>query len=227
MKKLMMLMLALLFCLPALAESPATPAALPVQLLAHEEAAVPLAQAMEAAKTAVDEAPAQALIRAELAELADGSKVWVVTIFDTYTFLDCWCVTLDASTGAVVALEAGYCGGFDQTMAQWVQEKGVYDLWSLEDKQLYDALYFIEPAYGLPQEGDMSAEDALARALEALALDSAEGYEVGYGYLVGGEGYNGVWEVVLVKDGAAAYRVNMDAVSGEIYYVEPDEAGNG
>ena len=227
MKKLMMLLLAMMLCLPALAEPPAAPAALPVQLLAHEEAVVPLAQAMEAAKAAVDEVPAQALIRAELAELADGAKVWVVTIFDTYTFLDCWCVTLDASTGAVAALEAGYCGSFDQTMAKWVQEKGVYALWSLDDKQRYDTLYALEPMYGLPLESDMSAGNALTKALFVLGMESSEGYAVGYGYLMGGEGYNGVWEITLVKNSQVAYRVNLDAVTGDVYYMEPDEAGNG
>ena len=74
-----------------------------------------------------------------------------------------------------------------------------------------------------------SVIDALAKALAALGLDGTGGYEVGYGYLVGGEGYNGVWEISLVIDGQVGCQVNLDAVTGEVYYldmymVEADEA---
>ena len=97
----------------------------------------------------------------------------------------------------------------------------------MEDKQLYDALYAVLPSYGLPMSTDMTQEAALSRALFVLGLPASEGYEVGYGFLAGGEGYNGVWEICLVQQGRVAYRVNLDAVTGEVYYMEPDEAGNG
>jgi hypothetical protein len=80
------------------------------------------------------------------------------------------------------------------------------------------------PAYGLPQVGDMSKEAVLTKALFVLGLQSADEYQVGYGYLMGGEGYNGVWEITLVKNGQVAYRVNLDAITGDVYYMEPDES---
>lgn len=224
MKKLLCLLLALLLCPAALAEETAL---LPVTLLAQEAATLPLEAALTAAKAAVGTIPEKSMIRAELAEMSDGTQLWFVTIFDTATFTDAWCVTVDASTGEVASLEAAQEGFFSEAYAVWTAQKGVHALWSLMDKQLYDALYTMSPSYGLPLESDLSDAAALNVALSALGLTSAEGYEVGYGYLMGGEGYNGVWEITLVQDGAIVYQVNLDAVNGEIYYMHPDEAVNG
>lgn len=225
MKKLMMLILALALCLPAMAETPSV--VLPVKILEHEEAAIPLADALTTAKKAIDKVPEQSMIRAELVEMTDGSKAWIVNIFDYANFLDAWCITVDAVSGKTIAVEYGECGYFEKTMEQWTLVKGNYGLWSLEDKLLYDLLYFLTPDCGLPMEGDMSAEQALNKALFLLGLTSADGYDVGYGFLKGGEGYNGIWEIYLVQNGQVVYRVNLDAKTGELYYMEPDEAGNG
>ena len=35
-----------------------------------------------------------------------------------------------------------------------------------------------------------------------------------------------MWEICLVKEDEVLYQVNLDAVTGEVYYMEPDE-GNG
>lgn len=226
MKKLLILVLVLL-CAPALAEIPDASAVLPVRLLEYSEAEYPLESALILARDAVGEVPAQALIRAELAELSDGSRAWIVTIYDTRTFQQAWCITLDASKGEIISLYGEQDIFFNQTSADWGAVKGPHALWSLEDKQLYDALYNINPVYGLPQEGDISAETALEAALVALGLPSAEGYEVGFGYIMGGAGYNGLWEVYLVRDGKVAYQVNLDAVDGSVYYMEPDDSNNG
>lgn len=226
MKKLMTMLMVMLLCTAAFAEVPAQ-TALPVKILEHEAAAVSLEDALTTAKKSIDKVPEQAMIRAELAEMSDGKTAWVVTIFDTATFVDAWCIMLDASTGAIISMEAAEDGFFTQSYAAWMKEKGIHELWSMEDKQLYDALYAVLPSYGLPMSSDMSAEKALSRAAFVLGLTSVDGYEVGYGYLVGGEGYNGVWEICLIQNGQVAYRVNLDAVDGEVYYMEPDEAGNG
>lgn len=227
MKKWLCLLLVLMLCPAALAESGDRAAVLPVKLLAHEAAALPLAEALTRARQTVSKAPEQSMIRAELAELSDGTKAWVVTIFDTATYLDAWCIMLDASSGAVLSTEKAEAGFFTEAYAAWTAERGIQELWSMEDKQLYDALYAVLPSYGLPMSTDMTQEAALSRALFVLGLPASEGYEVGYGFLAGGEGYNGVWEICLVQQGRVAYRVNLDAVTGEVYYMEPDEAGNG
>jgi len=38
---------------------------------------------------------------------------------------------------------------------------------------------------------------------------------------------NGVWEVWFMQENEMIYKVNLDAVTGEIYLIEPDEEGNG
>lgn len=227
MKKWLSLLLALLLCPAAYAESNGNATVMPVKLLAHEEAALPLADALTRAKQTVTQAPGQSMIRAELAELSNGKKAWVVTIFDTATYADAWCIMLDAADGSVLSTEKAEAGFFTEAFAAWRASKGIQELWPMEDKQLYDALYAVLPSYGLPMSTDMTKEAALSRALFVLGLASSDGYEVGYGYLTGGEGYNGVWEICLVQQGQVAYRVNLDAVTGEVYYMEPDEAGNG
>ena len=224
MKKLMILLLALLLGTAAFAE---TAPNLPVALLPHEQAAIPLETVLTKAQAALDKMPTQFLIRAELAQMTDGSKVWFVTIFDTATFVDAWCVRLDDATGAVLKLEAGEAGYFAQEHAAWTAQKGPSPMWQMEDKALNDALYALLPVYGLPMENDMTQEAAIQKALTALGLTNTEGCDVGYGYIMGGEGYNGMWEITLVRDGQTVYQVNLDAVTGEVFYMIPDEAGNG
>lgn len=225
MKKLLCMLLVLVLWAPAMAE---TPAALPVRILEHEEVTVPMSEAMTKAQQLIHpDIQTNKVVRANLVELSDGKNAWVVTTFDTTRLTYAWYVTVDASTGEVLELGVSDDGFFSNIFNAWTEQKGPHALWTLEDKQLYDALYAMMPAYGLPMSGDLSAEVALERALSALSLDDVGGYEAGYGYLMGGEGYNGVWEICLVKDGAVSYRVNLDAVTGEVYYMEPDEAGNG
>lgn len=218
MKKLIALWAMLLMFGTAFAEGADAPA-LPVKTLARENAAVTMEAAMTAAQRQMAKAPTAFEMRTELVELADGTSAWVVTTFDTADVLRAWTVLLDAGDGHVLRAEETENGFFGETYADWTAQKGIHALWSMEDKQLYDALYAMLPSYGLPQQGDMSAEAALAKALAALGLDSADGYSVGYGYLMGGEGYNGVWEISLIVDGTVDCQVNLDAVSGEICYL--------
>lgn len=228
MKKLMVLLTLLLLTCTALAEGADTPA-LPVKTLERERASVTMEMAMTAAQKLMTQKPAAFEMRIELVELADGTSAWAVTTFDTADVLRAWTALLDAGDGHVLRAEETENGFFGQTYADWTAQKGCHALWTLEDKQLYDHLYALLPSYGAPVQGDMSAETALAKALGALGLESTGGYSVGYGYLMGGEGYNGVWEISLVIDGAVDCQVNLDAVTGEIYYLvwnqqESDEA---
>ncbi len=217
MKKLMILMLALLLCVPAFAEAPAV---IPEQRTGPANGTIALADALSNAMQALPVRPEQYQTRAELVNMTDKSQRWIVTVFDLTTLSDGWCVEMDAFTGDVAMSYTTDDGFFWDAYNAWTAEKGPHTLWSLEDKQLYDALYAVMPAYGLPMPGDISAEDALKKALNMLGMDDVDGYEVGYGYLMGGEGYNGVWEICLVIDGQVAYRVNLDAVTGEVYYMQ-------
>ena len=226
MKKLMMLILAVMLCAPAMAETPS--AVLPVKILEHEDVKVTMNEAIATAQQIVHpDIQTDKVVRATLVELSDGRSAWVVTIFDITRLTYAWYATVDASTGDVLEMGVSDDGFFSNIFNAWTAQKGTYALWSLEDKQLYDALYALQPSYGLPVDGDMPAGQALTKALFLLGMTRSEGYSVGYGYIMGGEDYNGVWEICLVQNGQVVYRVNLDAQTGDLYYMEPDEAGNG
>lgn len=224
MKKLMMLILVLMLCVPALAEGTAE---IPVKITAPANGHIALETAINTALQGLPVQPAQYQTRAELVRMSDDSCRWIVTVFDLASLSAGWCVEIDAFSGDVVFSSTTYDGFFLDVYDRWTAKKGVHALWSLEDKQLYDALYAVLPSYGLPMDGDMLAGQALTKALFVLGLESSDGYAVGYGYLMGGDGYNGVWEICLVKNSQVVYRVNLDAKTGDVYYMEPDEAGNG
>lgn len=225
MKKLLMLLAALLLAVtPALAEE--TPA-VPVEILPQAEGMLYMADAIEKAKAELGVMPAECLTRAELVRMSDDSCQWVVTIFDLTNFSDGWCIMVDASAGSVAASYRTDIGYFDGVHEQWVAAKGMEALWSLEDKLLFDTLYTMQPTYGLPMEGDMAQGEALVKAMNAVGIASASDYEIGYGYMMGAGETNGMWEVYFVSGEELIYKVNLDAVTGEIYLIEPDDEGNG
>ncbi len=224
MKKMLMMLLAL-----ALLMSAALADVLPKTIVAQQENVVSMADAVTAAQESMAVLPAECLTRAELVEMTDGTKQWIVTMFDVASFYaNGWVITVDAE-GKVVNTITTDIGYFAEIYTAWIAEKGPQSLWSLEDKQLYDRLYAISPTYGMPVEGDMETSKALEKAIKALKLTDVVDYDIGYGYMMGsGDGAtNGVWEVFFVKNGETMYKVNLDAVTGEVYYIEPDEEGNG
>ena len=78
--------------------------------------------------------------------------------------------------------------------------------------------------------GDISEDEAIERASAALAPyypeDRVTTYLICPGYLMGGEGINGIWEIYF-KGNDMIYQVNLDAVTGEIYYNSAEDNGNG
>ena len=229
MKKWLILILALMLCVPALAEERS---AVPVEIVeerAQNHIEVGLNDAITKAMAELPAQPEKYQTRAEAVRMSDESYRWVVTVFDLTTLTDGWCMELDVSTGAVLASYTTTDGFFMDVYEQWVAHKGsVQALWSMEDKALFDALYALQPVYGMPERSDMIADDVLAKALAALGLQNADGYIVCYGYLMGNEGNNGILEICLSVDGVSvSERVNVDAVTGEIYYLESDDNGNG
>ena len=228
MKKLLLLLAAMLLALtPVLAEEAAQ--AVPVQILPQSEGVMYMADAIEKAKASLAVLPADCLVRAELVRMSDESAQWIVTIFDLTNFADGWCVALDAKNGEVIATDTTSIGYFDTISRRWEAVKGVEALWSLEDKLLFDNLYTMQPTYGLPMSGDMAQGEALVKAMAAVGVTSVSDYQIGYGYIMGaGDGQNnGVWEIWFMQGEEMIYKVNLDAVTGEIYLIEPDEEGNG
>lgn len=232
MKKFLMMLLTLAMLLSvALAENTKDAIiVLPTEVMEQTDGLLTMSDAIAKAKESMAIVPAESLTRAELVRLSDNSPQWIVTIFDISTFYaDGWCMTVHAETGAVTRTVTTNMGYFAQIYDEWTAVKGPQSLWSLSDKQLYDRLYTVSPSYGQPVAGDMSYGDALAKAIDALELKNVVDYQIGYGYLMGsGDGVtNGVWEVFFVQNGETVYKVNLDAVTGDIYYIEPDAEGNG
>lgn len=226
MKKLMLLLVALLLmAVPALADADAVPA----EILPQSEDMLYMADAIEKARAALTVLPADCLTRAELVRMSDESCQWIVTIFDLTNFADGWCIAVDAASGEVIAVNTTHSGYFGSIVEHWESVKGVEALWSLEDKLLFDTLYTMQPTCGMPMDGDMPQGEALVTAMKAVGVSSAADYQIGYGYLMGmGDGQtNGVWEVWFMQGEEMIYKVNLDAVTGEIYLIEPDAEGNG
>ncbi|MBQ2953624.1 MAG: PepSY domain-containing protein [Clostridia bacterium] len=227
MKKLLMLLAALLLAVaPVLAEDAEMPA-VPVEILPQTEGLMYMADAIAAAKATLPVLPADCLTRAELVRMSDGSHQWIVTVFDLGNFADGWCIAVDAVSGEVLMTDATTIGYFDTVSARWQVVKGPEALWSLEDKLLFDTLYTMQPTYGLPMDGDMSQGEALVKAMAAVGVTAVEDYDIGYGYIMGAGDANGVWEVWFMNGDEMIYKVNLDAVTGQIYLIEPDEEGNG
>ena len=233
MKRLMMLLLALMLCLPAMAEENL---AVPVEIVeerAQNHIQVGLSEAIAKAQAEIPMLPEQYQTRVEVVRMSDDSYRWVVTVFDLATLTDGWCVEIDASTGAVVDSYTTQEGFFKEVLEKWAAWKGGSTnkaLWRLEEKALIDALYALQPMYGLPQPGDISQEEAVERANAALVPyypeDRVTGFLICPGYLMGGEGVNGIWEIYF-KEKDLLYQVNLDAVTGEIYYISAEDSGNG
>lgn len=230
MKKLMTLMLALLLCLPAMAEE--NPA-IPVEIVNPVQGQMTQAEAMTKGQELLRTNPEQQQTRVNLVRMSDDSYRWVVTVFDLATLTDGWCVELDASTGERIAYYTTDDGFFTKPLERWAAHKGGnadQRLWTMETKALIDALYALQPMYGLPQPGDISKDEAIERANAALAPyfpeDRVTTYLICPGYLMGGEGVNGIWEIYF-KEKDVVYQVNLDAVTGEIYYISAEDNGNG
>lgn len=227
MKKFLLLVLALVVALTAVAMAEeALP--LPVEAVPQEEGELSMTDAISAAEASIATLPENRIVRAELMRLNDDSRAWLVSVFDQADFLNCWVVMVDAANGQVRGTDTTSIGFFNDATTRWEQQKQVcWALWSLEDKQLFDRIYSVTPTYGQPVSGEMSQGEALVKAIGALGLENATTYEVGYAYVMGDAESNGVWMVYLVQNGECVYQVNLDARTGDILMVEPDEEGNG
>ena len=226
MKRLMMLLLALMLCLPAMAEEhPAVPVEI-VEERAQNYIQVGLNEAIAKAQAEIPAMPEQYQTRAEVVRMSDDTYRWVVTVFDLVTLTDGWCVEVDAATGEVLERYTTNDGFFQDVHDHWTAQKGIQVLWTPPEKMLFDSLYALQPNYGKSVDGDISWGDAATRAATALGI-TKDKYDIGYGYLMGGDGYNGVWEICFVENGQLVYEVNVDAVTGEIYYISAEDSGNG
>lgn len=229
MKKLMALLMSFMLMgavLPALAEEESI-MPVPVEILPMAEDVLSMTDAITRAQAEIGPLPANCLTRAELVRMSDDSRQWIVTVFELTAFSDGWSVALDAASGAVICKDVTNVGYFQVMTDRWEAAKGVEYLWSLEDKLLFDTLYTIMPSHGMPIEGDMTHGEALEIAVNALGMTSAADYQIGFGYLMGSGDTSGVWEVYFVRQDELMHKVNLDAVTGQIYLIEPDEEGNG
>ena len=102
MKKWMMLLLALVMCLPVYADEKAPIPVEIVEVRAQNHIQVGLETALSTAVGLLPEKIEQYQSRAEVVRMSDDTFRWVVTVFDLATLIDGWCVEIDAATGAVM-----------------------------------------------------------------------------------------------------------------------------
>ena len=141
--------------------------------LAEETPLLPIAivsydltdEATTAALSALIEPKENALTRWERVVLSDGREAWVICQFDQTTMSNAWSRVIDAETQEVLQEDTTDTGFFATAQARWESAKGIYALWSIQDKMLFDRLYAMAPCYGEPVEGDLTQEEALAAAL--------------------------------------------------------------
>lgn len=203
--------------------------------LAEETPLLPIAivsydltdEATTAALSALIEPKENALTRWERVVLSDGREAWVICQFDQTTMSNAWSRVIDAETQEVLQEDTTDTGFFATAQARWESAKGIYALWSIQDKMLFDRLYAMAPCYGEPVEGDLTQEEALAAALNVTGLTAADYDAIGYGYIMGSSEQNGTWQVFFVKGNDVVSTVNLDARDATILLVEPDEEGNG
>lgn len=136
-------------------------------------------------------------------------------------------VSYDLTDEATTAALSALIEPKENALTRWESAKGIYALWSIQDKMLFDRLYAMAPCYGEPVEGDLTQEEALAAALNVTGLTAADYDAVGYGYIMGSSEQNGTWQVFFVKGSEVVSTVNLDARDATILLVEPDEEGNG
>ncbi len=173
------------------------------------------------------EAKENMLTRYERVLLSDGREAWIICQFDQTTMTDATCRMIDATTMEVLSEDTTDTGYFSAVRKRWEQVKGIYELWSLQDKALFDRLYSLSPCYGEPSEGDMTQEEALASAMEAVGITSDDYDAVGYGYICDISEDSGMWQVYFVKDNECFAMVNLDARESAILMVDSVDDGNG
>ena len=117
MKKWMMLLLALMLCVPVLAEEHL---AVPVEIVKPVQGQMTQAEAMDKGQQLLRTNPEQQQTRVTLVRMSDDRFRWVVTVFDLATLTDGWCVERDASTGEVIAYHTTNDGFFLKPLEYWV-----------------------------------------------------------------------------------------------------------
>ena len=115
MKRLLMLLLALMLWGSALAEETATP----VEIVEPVQEQITLEDAIAKARKLLRVDTEQQQIRANLVRMSDDTCRWVVVVFDMTTLTDGWCVELDASSNTVLAYHTTYDGFFTKPLAYW------------------------------------------------------------------------------------------------------------
>ena len=150
--------------------------------LAEETPLLPIAivsydltdEATTAALSALIEPKENALTRWERVVLSDGREAWDICQFDQAAMANTWRRVIGAERHGVLQEDTTDTGFFATAQARWESAKGIYALWSIQDKMLFDRLYAMAPCYAEPVEGDLPQEEAPAAALNVTGLTAAD-----------------------------------------------------
>lgn len=160
--------------------------------------------------------------------------IWVVTFHD-YDFGDpAATVFLESPSGSILDSTTDFIWVIQE---KWEDAKGTFDLWSLEDKMLFDRM-FNNPSSPskntLPNKTHIQQEEALQIAIDAIYNEygastvDLKDLLIAYSFVSGPQGtdvpYDDVWHISFRepranKDGrhTSVYQVNLSATDGTIY----------
>lgn len=136
MKRALSLLISAMLLLGCFALAEETPL-LPIAIVSYDLTD----EATTAALSALIEPKENALTRWERVVLSDGREAWVICQFDQTTMSNAWSRVIDAETQEVLQEDTTDTGFFATAQARWESAKGIYALWSIQDKMLFDRLY--------------------------------------------------------------------------------------
>ena len=136
MKRVLSLLISAMLLLGCFALAEETPL-LPIAIVSYDLTD----EATTAALSALIEPKENALTRWERVVLSDGREAWVICQFDQTTMSNAWSRVIDAETQEVLQEDTTDTGFFATAQARWESAKGIYALWSIQDKMLFDRLY--------------------------------------------------------------------------------------
>lgn len=200
----------------------------PVEPAALTETDISMADAISVAKNEMTQQQGIALddfrnykIKANLVELVNGEKAWVVMLDEMSCGSDAL-VTISSDDATIIDYQASETEITMFLLDQWIKKKGAMRTWSLEDKALFNWLFGSSDQYVVPREEQISKEKARDIALSAIpeALSSPE-FSYTYSLLSYTDGRPDlyVWMITVLIDGQPKYLVHIAAVDGTVVEV--------
>lgn len=200
---------------------PVSPASLDENSISQEEAIAAAKDVMLQRERAPFEEHEQSKIKAGFVQLESGENAWHVMLDSAY---GTDALVILSPTGEVINYEATDDESPEITtilQEKWQEEKGRIQSWSIEDQAIWDWLYGSADAYIVPTENDISQEQAVQIALEAVSEELSDpSYTISFGTYHKDASLR-VWHITFYENGQEAYVVYVTAEDGTVIELFP------